>query len=93
MTKTQKRALTALVVALAVGAVALPDLAHAQGQITGVTNWGVTNVAKPLISAGVVAVGAVMLLLRIHYSIVIAWAVGGLVIANYQAIAGLLGGT
>ena len=62
-------------------------------QINGITTWGVTNIAHPLISAAVVIIGVLMILFRIAAQYIAAWVIGGLVIANYQAIAGLMGGT
>jgi len=85
------RLLAALALALVL-ALALPDAAWAQGQIQTATTWTVTNIARPLISVGVVAIGALALLFRISWGFVIPFVIGGLLIANYQAVAGLFGG-
>jgi hypothetical protein len=93
MNKLDPIAVTALVLVAAL-AVLLPADAFAQGsgQINSVTTWAVSSIARPLINAGVVVVGALAVTGHLRWGIAVPLVVGGLIIANYQQIAGMFGG-
>jgi hypothetical protein len=53
--------------------------------------WVVTNLGRPMLSAGVLLVAFLLLTARVGLGVVALIAAGGLVFANYQAIAGMFG--
>jgi hypothetical protein len=72
----------------------LPDLAQAQaggGQAQGLLNWVVTNIGRPMLNAGILLVAFFLLCARISLGVVGLVAAGGLVFANYAAIAAFFG--
>ncbi len=87
------KATAALSIALAVAVMTMPELAFAQatgggGQMAGVVTWLVSNIGKPMLYAGILMLSFLLLGGRISLSTVAMVAAGGLVMANYGAIAG-----
>lgn len=83
---------TTLVLSLALTVMMVPELAHAQagggsGQAAGLISWAVSTIGKPMLYAGIIMVAFFMLCARISLGVVGMVAAGGLVFANYGAIA------
>lgn len=88
-------ATTLAALALAVSIVMIPELAHAQaggsGQAAGLISWVVTNLGRPALYAGILLIGFLLFGGRISLQVICCVAAGGLVLANYGAIAGFFG--
>lgn len=87
---TSSKAVTVLAVTLSIAAVMMPELAFAQagsGQAAGLISWLVTNLGKPLLYAGIIMIAFLLFGGRISMTTVACVAGGGLVLANYGAIA------
>lgn len=99
MTLTSQAKQAALLATVAVALIALPELAHAQGVgggggagiIAGIVQWFMTNVAKGLVMLGIVAVAVMLFVMRFSVGIIASVVCGGLILANADALAGLLG--
>jgi hypothetical protein len=80
---------------LAVSLVMVPELAYAQaggsGQAAGLIAWIVTNLGRPALYAGVLLIAFLLFGGRISLQVILCIAAGGLVMANYGAIAGFFG--
>jgi type IV secretory pathway VirB2 component (pilin) len=86
-----------LTVALAMAFVLLADTAFAQavgggngGLLNTIIQWVATNLLQGIIMIGVIVVGCMMIAGRHTLAGVVTMIVGGLVIANYNAIAALM---
>ena len=89
----------ALLAAVAVTLVALPELAHAQGVgggggasiINNIVQWFMQNVAKGLVMLGIVAIAVLLFMQRFSAGVIASVVGGGLILANADAIAGFFG--
>jgi type IV secretory pathway VirB2 component (pilin) len=61
------------------------------GLMNQIITWVVTNIATGVIAAGVLLVGGLLIAGRHSLEAVIVMVIGGLVIANWQTIAGMFG--
>ena len=96
MTFSPKARNVALFAAVALAAVLLPDLAHAQvggggGVITSLTTWFMTNVARGLVMLGIIAVALGLFVMRFSASTIASVVAGGIILANADTIAGYFG--
>jgi hypothetical protein len=93
MKSSKSAALSAI--ALAAVLVMVPELAHAQaggsGQAAGLIAWVVTNLARPMLYGGILMIGFLLLGGRMSLQTVGMVAGGGLLMANYGAVAGFFG--
>jgi hypothetical protein len=73
----------------------VPELAHAQaggsGQAAGLISWVVTSLGKPMLYGGILMVGFLLMGGRMSLQTVAMVAGGGLLMANYGAIANFFG--
>lgn len=88
-----RRYLPLLFCALGLAVLLAPDLAFAQGagQLTSLTTWSLTSIISPLLSIGVLLIGAGMLFMQWNLKIIGIVALGGLIAANYSTLAGFFG--
>ena len=88
-----RRYLPVLFCALGLALLLAPDLAFAQGagQLTSLTTWSRTSIISPLLSIGVLLIGAGMLFMQWNLKIIGIVALGGLIAANYATLAGFFG--
>lgn len=94
-THNSKIVTAALALSLALTVMMVPELAHAQaggsGQAAGLISWVVTNLGRPALYAGILLIGFLLFGGRISLQVICCVAAGGLVLANYGAIAGFFG--
>ena len=97
MTVSPRARHVALFAAVALAAVLLPDLAHAQvggggsGVVTQLTQWFMTNVARGLVMLGIIAVAIGLFVMRFSVGTIASVVAGGLLLANADTIAGYFG--
>ena len=99
MKPASKAKQAALLAAVAVTLVALPELAHAQGVgggggagiIDNIVQWFMQNVAKGLVMLGIVAIAVLLFMQRFSAGVIASVVGGGLILANADAIAGFFG--
>lgn len=99
MKPASKAKQAALLAAVAVTLVALPELAHAQGVgggggagiIDSIVQWFMQNVAKGLVMLGIVAIAVLLFMQRFSAGVIASVVGGGLILANADAIAGFFG--
>jgi len=61
------------------------------GLLSVFVQWVVTNIAVGAVALAVLACGALLMLGRASFGIIVTIAIGALIISNYQTIAGLFG--
>ena len=99
MKPASKAKQAALLAAVAVALVALPELAHAQGVgggggagiITSIVQWFMQNVARGLVMLGIVVIAVLLFMQRFSAGVIASVVGGGLILANADAIAGFFG--
>jgi hypothetical protein len=79
------------VLALAIAAVMVPDLAFAQGQGQALLDYSYEEYGRPMLNFGVIGAAITMFFLRFNYIAIGTLAAGGLTFANYSSIAALFG--